>query len=534
MKFDPAFFSSLLIFSVLQITLNADAWAEQQDIPDRWFEIEVILFKQLTDKTLLKEQFPDKLNTSTLPNYRQSFDLLNPYLQPSLSQIKQFVPLCGDYDEKHQYLESLQRVTPPFPEQLQLIDQVAIFNMPNFSEESKANEEAKTIDDTILESAQALTHKNSTNQNTSNDNDSDEKNIELSENIILQEGDQTEVVTFEFDLQKKTLAKPIFSTQNLCVITQDEIDNLFDEEQLNGFNLDAFGVDSLPTTLNAAGAHIDDRPYLIADESLVLKDISQRLGWSKEFKPLLHFGWRQVGVTQNKAIPLKLFAGNHLEYTYKKALANYQKEIKEAKAIEKNLLEQLSQAQGTDTEFNQILNKENTINDASLASIDNELKVKIGHKQRALNELFSRINYINNDIDGNAITDIISSIDEQTLEDVISANDVDITIDDRMLDISNPPKEPLQPWFLDGFLKIHLDHYLYITADFNVFNQDQVKIGIEGDEKNVTKLINFSQNRRVITGEIHYFDHPYIGMIVQIRRFDPTKPADEAVTQAIN
>ncbi len=52
--------------------------------------------------------------------------------------------------------------------------------------------------------------------------------------------------------------------------------------------------------------------------------------------------------------------------------------------------------------------------------------------------------------------------------------------------------------------------------------------------KGSVKLINFSQNKRAITGEIHYFDHPYIGMIVQVRRFDPSKPKEEAVTQVIN
>jgi hypothetical protein len=47
------------------------------------------------------------------------------------------------------------------------------------------------------------------------------------------------------------------------------------------------------------------------------------------------------------------------------------------------------------------------------------------------------------------------------------------------------------------------------------------------DEKNY-KPIRFQQNRRVISGEIHYFDHPYIGMIVQIRKHKrPKPPIDE-------
>ena len=40
------------------------------------------------------------------------------------------------------------------------------------------------------------------------------------------------------------------------------------------------------------------------------------------------------------------------------------------------------------------------------------------------------------------------------------------------------------------------------------------------------KAIRFKQDRRVISGEVHYFDHPYMGMIVQIRPY--TKPEPEA------
>lgn len=471
MKFNSAFFASLLIFSLSQIAMNTDALATEPASSERWFEIEVILFKQLGDKSVLKEQFPDDITVTSLPNYPQSFDLLTPYLQPNLTPIKQFMPLCGEQNEQSQYLASWQSVSTPFPE-----------------------------------------------------------------NITLAAAEQTQAVTFGFDLQKDVLAKPMFSTQNLCVITQNDIEHLFDKEQLADFKLDAFGVDSLPGKLYAAGAHHSDGPYLIADESLLLKDISQQLRWSKEFKPLLHFGWRQVGLTENKAIPVKLFAGKHYQYQYQQALSAYQKELKQANAIERNLLDILTQPQNT-----QITNQAHD-DTANIASVNRDLLVKAKRKQQALNSLLSHVeshleyttdSIDNHAIDSNSITDIINHLDKQTLEDIISVNDAELTIDNKQLASGHKPKQPLQPWFLDGFFKVHLDHYLYITADFNVFNQDQLKLGNEDDKKLAAKLINFNQNRRVITGEIHYFDHPYIGMIVQIRRFDPTKPANEAVTQAI-
>ena len=123
------------------------------------------------------------------------------------------------------------------------------------------------------------------------------------------------------------------------------------------------------------------------------------------------------------------------------------------------------------------------------------------------------------------------------LETIIAANSAVTIVNKQYSELGTPPKAPIQPWFLDGFIKIHLDHYLYITADFNVFNQNDpekiIKNVTASSIDNTAKLINFSQDRRVITGEIHYFDHPYIGMIIQIRRFDPTKPEGEQVSQAI-
>ncbi len=119
MKFNSAFFFLLLIFISLQLFTNKNACAAKGVKAERWFEIEVILFKQLNDKAALKEQFPDKLNATKLPKYRHSFDLLNPYLQPNLARIKQFATLCGEQDAQHIFLDSLQKVSTPFPEQMQ-------------------------------------------------------------------------------------------------------------------------------------------------------------------------------------------------------------------------------------------------------------------------------------------------------------------------------------------------------------------------------------------------------------------------------
>lgn len=518
MKLNSVFLYSLLALSIAILTMNTKVYAQNQNnvSSERWFEIEVILFKQLGDKTELKEQFPAGINASNLPKYKESFDLLGEYLQPNLTGIKQFMPLCGEQNKQHELLTAQHSINSLFSKQIELPEKIISFAMPE-STKLKFTENTQTT--------------------------------------VNEHHEQMNSAHFELNFQKEDLTKPIFSTDKLCIITQKEMEKILDQEQLSHFNIDSFDVAALPSRLNAMGIHNGESPYLMADESLLLEDIYQNLRWSREFQPLLHFGWRQVGITEKDAIPLKLFAGEHIENQYQKALTEYQTEVKKANNIESNLLEQLSQNQEV---------------------ADDKLKISLTRKQDALTQLFSKIdaiekntpskvmNSLNHDETGNSeinknnlaidkdtISDIINGISKQDLNSLIAQHDPDNNQGNDLLKPNNPPKAPLQPWFLDGFLKVHLDHYLYITADFNLFNQDPIsalmtnlgennKAVLETNTHSATegkademKLINFSQNRRVITGEIHYFDHPYIGMIVQIRRFDPTQPKGERVSQAI-
>lgn len=71
------------------------------------------------------------------------------------------------------------------------------------------------------------------------------------------------------------------------------------------------------------------------------------------------------------------------------------------------------------------------------------------------------------------------------------------------------PTVAMPLWQLDGFVKVHVKRYLYVDAEFALRQQGDTQEQISG---------HFSQFKRVISGEIHYFDHPQMGMIIQIRR----------------
>mgnify|MGYP003633159985 CR=1 FL=1 len=78
---------------------------------------------------------------------------------------------------------------------------------------------------------------------------------------------------------------------------------------------------------------------------------------------------------------------------------------------------------------------------------------------------------------------------------------------------------PADIWQLDGLFKLHLDHYLFVNTEFNLRRPATDK---------PLNSINIKQRRRVISGEVHYLDHPQLGMVLQIRRFEvPLTDADD-------
>ena len=115
--------------------------------------------------------------------------------------------------------------------------------------------------------------------------------------------------------------------------------------------------------------------------------------------------------------------------------------------------------------------------------------------------------------------------------------------------INEPAPMPLSDkWAIDGNLKIYLDHYLFIDSqlvirqevtqevmplqtvqeqdieivnsenDVQVIKQIETQSAARRKQETVIKEILFDQNRRLRSEEIHYFDHPLMGMIVQIRK----------------
>ncbi|TRX57113.1 CsiV family protein [Thalassomonas sp. M1454] len=276
-------------------------------------------------------------------------------------------------------------------------------------------------------------------------------------------------------------------------------------------------VNAIPRTLSGNEDLYSNSPYLIAEEHLQLSHIVKSLKRSKQFRPLLHLAWRQAVVARPQAVPVKLIAGENLALAQNKMLKTEQivtELVPEQDSDTSLIVDESGNIELTQAQQEDILIKQHldsiiaTVQQAEQESTDiatSEITTAIGGSS----------NIDSATIDTSSIIAEIKRGDNQPIiAQVESAEIVD--------------EETITPgWFIDGLFKVHLDHYLYINSEFNVHSQ------ISGDSANQQKsvLIPFKQNRRVISGEVHYFDHPYMGMIVQIRRHERPEPEVEAETE---
>lgn len=111
----------------------------------------------------------------------------------------------------------------------------------------------------------------------------------------------------------------------------------------------------------------------------------------------------------------------------------------------------------------------------------------------------------------------------------------------------NTPAPVMPVWELDGSINIYLSHYLYIETDLFLRKVSQklmdpnhgelMGFNSPSTEKVMTPFLQsipLDQNRRVRSGQIHYFDHPQMGLVMQIRKMEqPTQVKPIVIEQNI-
>ncbi|CAM3841081.1 CsiV family protein [Rheinheimera salexigens] len=226
----------------------------------------------------------------------------------------------------------------------------------------------------------------------------------------------------------------------------------------------------IPAVITGRGEHVN-QPYLVAADGLQLTDITTRLQRQADKKVLLHTAWRQVPVTQRRAIASHWYAGNNLSDKF-----DYWGQPKQSTALPLTNSPLVPGLVTTDSSI---------VLDANQTDIINNIE-----------QLLAQLN-ANPQLPPTAVA----------VNDSNESQDSNGQFTERQLGL----KVPDNTWQLDGLFKLHLDHYLFVNTEFN----------LRVPSADSLKTVYVKQSRRVISGEIHYLDHPYLGIILQIRRYDP-------------
>jgi hypothetical protein len=504
--------------------LSHSSSAALKTYENTWFEIEVILFSQIGDKSRLKEVFPE---VSTLPSYPKVIDLLGPYLQPDILTLKQLLPNCQQIEYPSSLINQAARL-PTLFDQKTLPEIAAI--TAELENNSTGSDEFTAIDDydTNLVNSSSVGSNGIANDDSNEDIQTLADSTRLQEQYILnsfqqevdeEQGTRSQRVEASSDIQdsnndlfEQALSHPLTQEQ-IALVEQAELnfsaiklnyspqsftkelcaldESIFDSYRQTqpSFSYTGFPVASIDLTLDGTEDYITKQPYLISKDSLQLKSIVGQLRRSRDFKPLLHLGWRQITKLKQFAIPVHLFAGDNLNYHYQKSLDLYQQQLNES------------------------LQQEQAINGILFA--DQQSSELTAQGQAIQDRIELIIEQADND--DKELIQILDELDVSAL--ALNSND--------NLMLANKPLPPVQPWSIDGFLKVEVSRYLHLTADFSVVDtslEEQATKRLQPENDLTVKSIRFQQNKRMRSNEIHYFDHPYMGMIVQIRRHKQLAP----------
>ncbi|GGD55464.1 CsiV family protein [Lacimicrobium alkaliphilum] len=240
-------------------------------------------------------------------------------------------------------------------------------------------------------------------------------------------------------------------------------------------------ISSVPDVIDEIERRFNNQPYLLPASQMTLKSIARDLHRQRGIRPLLHLVWRQpVLFGRDKAQKYRLFGGTNFALSY----------------------DNLGNPLESETELESV---------PALASQSQD-------------------------------KNLIMQVEEALSQPLVLAEQ----------DIETTPQgsKTNALWELDGWFKVYLEYinrvpYLHIDSELlyraegppglmqshSLAGESQYM----GDTRSSTDsggrshlyALPFKQLRRVISTQIHYFDHPMFGMVVQIRRFHKPDPPTE-------
>lgn len=113
------------------------------------------------------------------------------------------------------------------------------------------------------------------------------------------------------------------------------------------------------------------------------------------------------------------------------------------------------------------------------------------------------------------------------LESYEETSEIESDISEELVDLQKAENIYTAPEIIfDGIVRLRSSHFLHVDVDLVFFPEpgfQNIKTAIQGSE-NITPVlqqadyVRLTESRRIKLNELHYFDHPLFGVIMQVSR----------------
>jgi hypothetical protein len=545
-----------------------------------WFDVEVIAFKRNVALTELEEQFSLAENLSAP---RAQADIISDIISPDISYLKQGLAVCGADTSVKWPSNGLLSVPAKDVDFLSLSkdnsSQYGDMSPNSYSEEAgygynetyglTANESSLTPDEASQAQSETINGDEYGATYSSTDSDYSDSLDYSNEGIITDDvtpaPDAATIASYwtSFFGVKDTSpitvpaikyceeAMPWLSTEvttalNVVAPSDDELNSGVSrsESKSRGSALQPVIVwkvnqpdnrlpapASLPIIIEGHDWPAASKAHLLTSNQQALSSISRQIRSNRELERLFHATWRQpVMFGKNKAFNVRLYGGQN--YAQQFDMNGDMREQKLANSSD-------NEPNNSATEFGY---------DSTAALSDYDSNYTSGTDKNSLSDVstaFEADKPTAQDTDQFiAVSDIFADLNRrlsnpQAIEyGAFKALDTPMIVEqgeDDAIDASL--RTPI--WEIDGTIKVFLKYinrvpYLHVDSEMfyrqpvplSYFSSEDDSSGNAAKPRQATsteyKLVSvpLAEQRRVISTQLHYFDHPLFGFVVQIRRYN--------------
>ena len=466
----------LLGFCCSAIWFMPSAWA-QQDRDQWWFEIELIVFKRDIDPASVAEQFHQGLYK---PDVRGTFDLIHNILAPDITLISEGLEDCDEGPLPPLTLPDL----PFMPLYHPALADMSV-SLDTLAEDQSWRPKTiydQYIDDDYVDTTSEDMYQSAAEQSSSSLPSGNEDLSSLFPTDITDSDPEADLIAQQQRFDEFVQSLDVYAFIDVPA-PQTRLCSFNDERLVLSNPVETAPLpvaDNVPSVISGVEWPYQYEPYLLDASSLQLNDLAKDIQRQRNLTKLLHMGWRQkVLFGQTKAATMRLYAGQNFA-----------------------------------------------------ADFDSDGLLL---PPPSTDDLFSDLEQLTTDDEPEDLFDRIQTALES---DEPLSSEVDLMT-------SSLQTRTDQLWELDGRFKVFLRYikgtpYLHIESDLDyrapVFSPQMTEainqsVGTDPQDGTVLqpdllKSFPFSQIRRVISTQMHYFDHPLFGMVVQIRRHRKPQPPE--------